>query len=283
MAATPLTTKEKTSGVFVVIASTAIMGGMLFLMSWLAHQHHPEEKSPAKPAAHGGKGAKPAAPAHAAAAKKEAYPPSEPQFWIWAIPTLGLSLLPPVVALVVGLVVGFLYGLVAALVAAYDLSKIGPCFALILDLTWSLSNTLLGFVVIHQIYLIFFGTPDRGMSRGATWISFSGSVGGKVLQTWGTVNVGGKGAHEDRHLLQVRILGPIFIPFHAANYVVLGVIQIVFTILIGWWTHLLGWRDSAWFRPDAKSVVKSPPGKSGPADFFGWIYRYTLMEIWGYW
>jgi hypothetical protein len=241
-----LTTSEKRSGVFVVISTTVGFAGMFFLLSWLAHQQETRT----------------------------------PMFWICLLSTLGLSMLPPIAAGMIGLGVGFLYGLEAALLASYDLSKFLHGVAVFIDLTWSLPNTLFGFVLGNPIYLIA-GSPSRDQSRANTWISFHGSFG-DVYQTLGTLNLGGAGKHEPVHLLQARILGPAYLPLQVASYVMNSAIQIVCMILFGWWAYLLKLRDSAWFRPPSDSAVRTKTGKSGPGDFFGWIYRYTLMEIWAY-
>lgn len=280
-----LTTKEKGSGVGVMLLAMGGMAAMLFLFSWLAHQAQPEPKhaAPAKPPAHGGKGGHAPAPPPAAPkdAPKELASPDSAPFWLCFFPTLGLAFLPPMAALAVGLIVGFLYGLEATCCASYDLTNPLHWLALIVDLTWSLPNTLFGFVIGNPIYLIAAGLPDRGQSRANTWISFKGSFG-NVLQTLGTVNLGGAGKHEPVHLLQARILGPAYLPLQLGSYVVNSVIQLVCMLLFGWWAKLAKIRDSAWFRPDAKSAVRTKTGSSGAGDFFGWIYRYTLMELWAY-
>jgi hypothetical protein len=281
-----LTSKEKGSGVVVVIVSSLVLGGMLFLLSFLAHQYHPPvaHVAPTKPPPHGGH-PPPVHPAPEAAPKAELYPVHSPGFWLLVLPTFGLAATPPLVALAIGIVLGFLYGLEAALLASYDLTNPLHIFALILDLTWCLPSTILGFVVGNIIYLII-GSPSRDQSRGKTWISFSGSFSGSsgaVLQTLGTVNLGGAGAHELVHLMQARIFGPVYLPLQLVSYVLNSLIQLLFTCTLGWILLVAKVRDSAWFRPASDSAVRTPSGqKSGAADFFGWIYRYSLMELWAY-
>ncbi len=177
-----------------------------------------------------------------------------------------------------GGIAGLLYGLEAGILLAYDLGRGPGWLALLVDLTWSLPNTLFGLVFGNAIY-VFVGSPSRERSRGQGWIVFmppsskTSGFGVDVLQTLGTVNLGGRGAHEHVHLLQARIFGPLFLPIFGLNYVVNFLVQCLFTITIGAILKAAGARDTAWFRPPGSSVV---PG------FFGWIYAATLFELWAY-
>jgi len=179
-------------------------------------------------------------------------------------------------ALLFGMGFGLLYGLMAGLLRAYDLSSPGGVAGLLIDLTWSLPSTLVGFILGNIVY-IFFGNPDRALSENEGWIAYrargASGLGVDVLQTIGTVNIGGAGKHEKVHLLQARILGPFYIPFVVANYLVTGTIQVVFTITLGAILKATGKRDTAYLRPPDTSAVKG---------FFGWIYYATLIELWAY-
>jgi len=97
-----------------------------------------------------------------------------------------------------------------------------------------------------------------------------------VLQTIGTVNLGGEGKHEKVHLLQARILGPLFIPLVIVSYIITGAIQIFFTITLGAILKATGARDTAYLCPPA-----GPDGSAVPG-FFGWIYYATPIELWAY-
>lgn len=178
--------------------------------------------------------------------------------------------------LLAGVIFGLLYGLMAGLLRAYDLSTHTGVLALICDLSWSLVSTVAGFVLGNALY-IFFGTPSREQSENEGWISYkargTSGFGVDVLQTVGTVNLGGAGNHEKVHLLQARILGPLFIPLIIANYIITSAIQILFTITLGWILKATGTRDTAFLRPPASSAVSG---------FFGWIYYATIIELWAY-
>ena len=171
---------------------------------------------------------------------------------------------------------GLLYGIMAGLLRAYDISSQGGVAALLIDLTWSLPNTIAGFLLGNLIYT-FFGNPSRAQSENEGWISYkargASGFGVNVLQTIGTVNLGGAGNHEKVHLMQARIFGPLFIPIVIANYILTGTVQVLFTITIGAILKATGKRDTAWLRPPDHSAVKG---------FFGWIYYATVFELWAY-
>lgn len=169
---------------------------------------------------------------------------------------------------------GFFYGVEAGILGSYDLSQ-AKGWLLLVDLSWSLPNTLFGFVFGNLIYPLF-GIPSRELSEGQGWIAYRSRgyyFGSTVLQTLGTVNLGGRGAHEMVHVTQARILGPLFLPFQGLNYAVNFLAQMLFSGTIGAVLALAGVRDKAYFRPPTYSAV---------GGFWGWIYYATLMELWAY-
>jgi hypothetical protein len=177
---------------------------------------------------------------------------------------------------VVTAVFGLGYGLEAGILTIYDLGSPGGWGMLLLDMTWSLPNTVWGFVVGNLLFW-FFGTPSRADSANQGWIAFTGRGGGGfgngVLQTHGTVNLGGSGQHERMHLLQARLFGPLYLPLFFASYVVTSVLQLAWTATLGWILKLAGSRPKVALQPASQSVVKG---------FFGWIYYYTPFEVWAY-
>jgi hypothetical protein len=180
---------------------------------------------------------------------------------------------------------GLGYGLIAGCVQGYDFTKVGSWLLMAVDFTWSLPNTVIGFLT--QLVYIFFGHPSVALSRGHTWIAYkpwttTQAFGNSVLQTIGTVCLGGAGAHELVHLLQARIFGPLYIPLVIANYIVNFLIQVLWTALIGWILCLAGVRKTAYFCPATDSAVGGGNNSSGAAKFFGWIYQSTLIELWAY-
>jgi hypothetical protein len=177
----------------------------------------------------------------------------------------------------VGLIAGGLYGLEAGILVIYDLNGKG-WWQLVVDCTWALPSTALGLVFGNAIY-IFFGTPSRAESEGKGWIVFlprSGSTsrfGRDVLQTLGTVNLGGAGAHELVHVLQARVFGPLYLAIYGLDYALNFIAQCLWCATIGPITKAAGWRDQ---------IPLYPPSTSAVGGFWGWIYAATLFEIWAY-
>jgi len=171
---------------------------------------------------------------------------------------------------------GLLYGLEAGILTIYDLGRAKGWVELFVDMTWSLPNTVFGFLLGNLVY-IFFGSPSRARSKDAGWIVFvprsTTGFGNNVLQTLGTVNIGGQGQHEKMHLLQARIFGPLYLPLFGASYIVTFLIQVLWTFTIGGILWLAKIRTKAYLRPPAHSAV---------GGFFGWIYYATPFELWAY-
>jgi hypothetical protein len=173
-------------------------------------------------------------------------------------------------------VVGFAYGLEAAILAIYDLDAPVGWLALLVDMTWSLSNTVWGFVVGNLLF-VFFGSPSKADSAGAHWIVYQprsgGGFGTSLLQTHGTVNLGGAGQHEKMHLLQARLLGPAYLPLFGICYLATASIQLLWSATLGWILVLAKVRTKVALQAPARSAV---PG------LFGWIYYATPLELWAY-
>ena len=180
---------------------------------------------------------------------------------------------PAVIALAI---VMFAYAFIATWMGSYDLSTPIGWVMLLVDLTWSFPNTLFGAVTGMWLYA-FFGTPNRANSEGRGWISYSPrsstGFGNDVLQTLGTINIGGSGQHERMHLLQARIFGPLYLPLFGISYIVTFLIQCLFTLVLGLILKATGVRTTAHLNPPASSAVSG---------FFGWIYHSTPFEEWAY-
>jgi hypothetical protein len=172
----------------------------------------------------------------------------------------------------IGAIFGLLYGLEAGILTIYDLGSGLGWLQLFIDMTWSLPNTVFGFIFGNAIYLIKGSTPSRASSRDSGWVSYQGSFG-NVLQTLGTINLGGAGQHERMHLLQARLFGPLYLVIFGLNYVVNFVLQLLWTFTVGGLLALIKVRQTAYFRP---------PGQSAVGGFWGWIYYANIFELWAY-
>ena len=170
---------------------------------------------------------------------------------------------------------GLAFGCFAGILVIYDLATILGWLVFVVDLTWSLPNTIFGFIIGNLLYIIF-GTPSVDQSRHQGWISYKSrghAFGTTVLQTLGNVNLGGKGQHERMHLLQARAFGPLYLPLFGLSYVVTTLIQLLWTAIPG----LIMWRAKV-----RKHPYLEPSSKSAVKGFFGWIYYATPFELWAY-
>jgi hypothetical protein len=178
--------------------------------------------------------------------------------------------------IVVAAVFGLAYGLMAGILLIYNLSSLKGWLELVIDTTWSLPTTFLGFIVGSLIFP-FVANPSRADSENKGWISYkargSGAYGNTFLQTLGTVNLGGPGQHERMHLLQERIFGPAFLPIQVVNYAATFLIQVVWTFTVGGLLYLTKIRQKPYFEPPSGSAMKG---------FLGWIYYATFFELWAY-
>jgi hypothetical protein len=181
---------------------------------------------------------------------------------------------PPI--FIAAMACGFLYGLETAILTSYDLGSLGGWLALLIDLTWSAPNTFFGFLLGNAVYIVF-GKPSRAQSRHSAWVSFqprsATGFGNNVLQTLGTVNLGGAGQHERMHVLQARIFGPAYLPLFFVFYVATTMVQVLWTISLGAILYAAKARTTAYLRPPSRSAVSG---------FFGWIYYATPFELWAY-
>lgn len=180
-------------------------------------------------------------------------------------------------AALAGALFGLAYGLQAGILGIYPLSSFKGWVELVVDTTWSLPNTLFGFVIGNIIYP-FFGNISKNRSKDHGWVVYMPAPGGTgfgthVLQTLGTINIGGAGQHERVHLLQARIFGVLYLVLFALNYIITLMIQVLWTFTLGGLLWLLKVRKKPYFRPSSHSAVKG---------FFGWIYYATFFELWAY-
>ncbi|MBX7267470.1 glycine zipper family protein [Micromonospora sp. Llam7] len=119
-----------------------------------------------------------------------------------------------------GLLVGAVFGwaITSAQVYGADLRGV---FLFVVDHTWSLLNTLVGagYLALH---LVFGHSLDRATSQRSCRVNVVEGVSPRYATTLGTVCAGSSSGiqrHEDVHIFQARLLGPLYIPLVLANYV----------------------------------------------------------------
>ncbi|QDY08503.1 glycine zipper family protein [Micromonospora sp. HM134] len=139
------------------------------------------------------------------------------------------------VGAVVGLLVGVPFGWSVAAARVYGPDARGVAL-FVVDHTWSLPNTAAGALYL-ALHLVVGHSLDRPTSQHSCRVNLVEGVSPRYATTIGTVCAGsgpGIQRHEDVHILQARLLGPLYLPLVALNYV-------LFTIAPVW----LLWHDHA--------------------------------------
>lgn len=131
------------------------------------------------------------------------------------------------VGAVVGLLVGAVFGWAVTSAGVYAPDARGV-FLFVVDHTWSLLNTVVGAIYL-AVHLIFGHSLDRAVSSASGRVSVVEGVSPRYATTIGTVCAGSSPSiqrHEDVHIFQGRLLGPLYIPLVLANYVLFTIAPI---------------------------------------------------------
>lgn len=103
----------------------------------------------------------------------------------------------------------------------------------VLDLSWSLLNTLAAFLVwapACKLVKANFVAPNADSRRSGTLVYDKNPRGGRyIAMTLGTVIAGGWSSHEETHVWQARIFGPTYM----LSYIVAAVLNFPFRLLTG--------------------------------------------------
>jgi hypothetical protein len=150
----------------------------------------------------------------------------------------------------VGIVAGLGYGITLARAGSYDATPVNVG-RFVVDHTWSLVNTAVGSLFL-LLNLVIRNQLDVGLSRRSSCVVFTRGVipnrkrivsvmtktgpQQRVVRSYfattvGNVKVGvrpdssaGLQRHEDTHVLQARLFGPLYLPLVALGYVVATVL-----------------------------------------------------------
>jgi hypothetical protein len=126
----------------------------------------------------------------------------------------------------VGLALGLPLGWAVRAGSAYDLGTARGAAEFLVDHTWSLPNTVLGSLFL-SVNLLRGNRLDREQSRHAGCVILTRGALPGYATTVGTVQAGTTAAiraHEDLHVGQARLFGPLYLPLVALHYVVATVI-----------------------------------------------------------
>jgi hypothetical protein len=120
----------------------------------------------------------------------------------------------------IGLLLGAVFGWAVASARVYGPDTRG-FLLFVVDHTWSMLNTVAGALYL-AIHLILGHSLDRPTSRHSCRVSVGEGLSSHYATTIGTVCGGSSSGiqrHEDVHILQARLLGPLYIPLVVTNYV----------------------------------------------------------------
>ena len=138
-------------------------------------------------------------------------------------------------ALVIAGVAAVLGAGYAAIAFAKKIYRLGffSILGLVLDLTWSMLNTAAGLLVWLPACSVKGGqfiSPNRNSQRSGTFVySKNPRGGGYAATTIGTVVGGGWNSHEELHVWQARIFGPLYMVVYGLSWLW----QMLFRLVIG--------------------------------------------------
>jgi hypothetical protein len=173
----------------------------------------------------------PAASSHAKAPANRPNPKSKPKPQPTQSASQGNS---TPTALIVGLVCGAfggLYGTIAFAVGIYGLAPFS-ILGFILDVSWSLLNSVAA--LVWMLVCLIAGSdsvdPDDNSKRSGTFVYATNPRGGGYgATTIGTTIAGGWCSHEETHVWQARIFGPLYMQV----YIVSLLFNLLFRLLTG--------------------------------------------------
>jgi hypothetical protein len=176
----------------------------------------------------------------------------------------------------VAAVIGAAYGSIALakkIYAAGVLSILG----FVLDLTWSLLNTLAGLLVwmpACKLSGASFLTPDDNSRRSGTFVYSSNPRGGGFgATTIGTVIGGPWSAHEETHVWQARIFGP---PYMLA-YIIALLLNMLFRLVTG---HVQNLMREAYHRiPFEDWAYWIEGNQTSDVEWGSWLLGFFLTAI----
>ncbi len=139
-------------------------------------------------------------------------------------------------ALIVGAVIGVIAAVYSAVALASNIYKVGffSILGYIIDITWSLLNSLAGLAVWIPAALIKGGkflAPDDKSRRSGTFVYDKNPRGGEFSNgatTIGTVIAGGWSSHEETHVWQARLYGPAYMIIYILSFLLNFLFQIPF-------------------------------------------------------
>jgi len=185
----------------------------------------------------------------------------------------GADLMTAAIVAGVAAVIGAAYSAMAFSKTIYKagfLSILGYLF----DMSWSLLNTLAGFLVwipACKIVGANFVPPNDNSRRSGTFVYDKNPRGGDYdATTIGTVIAGGWSSHEETHVWQARIFGPSYM----LSYIIALLLNIPFRLITG---HTQDLTMEAYYRIPFEDWAYGAGSTSGTDINWGWWFLGFLL------
>jgi len=176
----------------------------------------------------------------------------------------------------VGALIGGVYSAIAFGRGIYGF---GPFSILgyLLDMSWSLLNTAASLLVWLPACAIAGGDfvePDENSRRSGTFVyQENPRGGGYAATTIGTVIAGGWCSHEETHVWQARLFGPLYLPVYGLSWL----LNLLFRLLTGKLEEIV---MQAYYRVCFEDWAYSAGSTSGAdINWGGWILWFFLSLI----
>ena len=188
----------------------------------------------------------------------------------------GANLKTAAIVLAVAAAIGAAY---SAMAFANTIYKMGPLSILgfVLDMSWSLLNTLAGFLVwipACKIVGANYIPPNDDSRRSGTFVYDKNPRGGDYnATTIGTTIAGGWSSHEETHVWQARMFGPSYM----LAYIIALILNIPFRLITGKTANLT---LEAYYRIPFEDWAYWAGSTSGSdIDWGGWFLGLLLALI----
>jgi hypothetical protein len=187
-------------------------------------------------------------------------------------------------ALVVAIIGGLIGGTYSAIAFGRGIYGFGffSILGYLLDMTWSLLNTSASLLVWLPACLIAGGDfvePDDNSKRSGTFVYKDNPRGGGYLATTvGTVIGGGWCSHEEVHVWQARIFGPLYLPVYLLSLL----LNMLFRLFTGKTEKI---SEEAYYRVCFEDWAYSAGHSSGDSDeikkinWGGWFLWFFLTSV----
>ena len=198
-------------------------------------------------------------------------------FW-YAVLHLGLHGTQSA-SLVVALICGAIGGVYSAVAFGRRIYGLGPFSILgyVLDMTWSLLNTAASLLVWLPACMLAGGDfipPDENSRRSGTFVYHDNPRGGGYdATTVGTVIGGGWCSHEEVHVWQARLFGPLYLPVYLTSLL----LNLLFRLCVGKLENIV---QQAYYRVCFEDWAYTAGSSSGDTIKPGmWLLWFLLSSV----